>query len=254
MNAKSLLDSRKFCLLATDFAKTWLDKKASEDDKEMRLEAVLDNLGCLNAPPMPSELDIECRETYKALQRQIPLKVQPGTPIANEMVEQIGKNFGESFNRSIELGNAKPKRRYTKRAKPEATDTQAATKAELLAAMRAPLSAEETAALVAESKKGAKTDDQIQGEVNRAVAEVIKANWEKTPLTEGERHFHVKANRGGINVSFEPERWKNALKLAGLPHSKVTFRPEGLAMSSPTNSGGGLDTTQGANIWRVMIG
>ncbi len=229
MNAKSLLDSRKFCLLATDFAKTWLDKKASEDDKEMRLEAVLGMI-------RPDDI------------------YDPSPPLQFKPVTAKQREAMGIPPHSNPLKEMKPKRRYTKRAKPEAPDSQAATKAELLAAMRAPLSPEETAALVAESKKGAKTDDQIQGEVNRAVAEVIKANWDKTPLTEGERHFHVKANRGGINVSFEPERWKNALKLAGLPHSKVTFKPEGLAMSSPINSGGGLDTTQGANIWRVMIG
>lgn len=41
MNAKLLMDSRKFCLLMDDLARTWKDKKAKDEDKEMRLDAVL---------------------------------------------------------------------------------------------------------------------------------------------------------------------------------------------------------------------
>ena len=45
MEAKSLMDSRKFCLLMDDLAGTWAKKRAPEEDKEYRLQAVLDFLG-----------------------------------------------------------------------------------------------------------------------------------------------------------------------------------------------------------------
>lgn len=45
MNSDKLLDSRRFCLLMDDLARTWRDKKAKDEDKAYRLQAVLDFLG-----------------------------------------------------------------------------------------------------------------------------------------------------------------------------------------------------------------
>ena len=44
MDAKSLMDSRKFCLLMDNLAGTWAKKRAPEADKEDQLQAVLDFL------------------------------------------------------------------------------------------------------------------------------------------------------------------------------------------------------------------
>lgn len=41
MDAKQAMDSRRFCLLMDDMARTWRDKKASDEDKEFRLAALL---------------------------------------------------------------------------------------------------------------------------------------------------------------------------------------------------------------------
>lgn len=54
MNAKALLDSRKFCLLMDDLARTWKDKKATDEDREMRLDAVLGQLG-IDVSPIKSK-------------------------------------------------------------------------------------------------------------------------------------------------------------------------------------------------------
>lgn len=40
MDPKQALDSRKFCMLMDDLARTWRDKKATEQDKEFRLTAL----------------------------------------------------------------------------------------------------------------------------------------------------------------------------------------------------------------------
>lgn len=85
MNAKQLMDSRRFCLLMDDLAATWSKKRASDEDKEFRLQAVLDALGMVPAavpapvqmapapsgppaPPPPSKDDLyaACIEYAKA--------------------------------------------------------------------------------------------------------------------------------------------------------------------------------------------
>lgn len=42
MNASQLMDSRRFCLLMDDLAGTWNKRRATDEDKEFRLQAVLD--------------------------------------------------------------------------------------------------------------------------------------------------------------------------------------------------------------------
>ena len=41
MNAKHLMDSRRFCTLMDDLATTWKKRGATDEDREFRLEAVL---------------------------------------------------------------------------------------------------------------------------------------------------------------------------------------------------------------------
>lgn len=41
MDAKQAMDSRRFCLLMDDLARTWRDKKAKDEDKEFRLTALM---------------------------------------------------------------------------------------------------------------------------------------------------------------------------------------------------------------------
>lgn len=45
MNAKQAMDSRRFCMLMDDLCATWNKRKASDEDKEFRLAAVLDFVG-----------------------------------------------------------------------------------------------------------------------------------------------------------------------------------------------------------------
>jgi hypothetical protein len=126
--------------------------------------------------------------------------------------------------------------------KPEAED-----KAKLREEMTRELTPQERAEVLASIKNEPKARDP-QLIVDDAVAQVIKPNWAKTPQTEGYRHFIVNAARNGERVSFEAEKWKNALSKAGLSCGDIAFKPEGLGMSP-----GSLETGRGGNQWRVMI-
>lgn len=142
------------------------------------------------------------------------------------------------------------KRGRPPKAKPE-TEPQdiKAAKAALLAEMRRPLTAKEKAEALALAKTEAAKVRDPQLIVNDAVGQVIKPNWATTPMTEGFRHFLVKADRNGERVSFEPEKWLAALRLHQIPVSNISFKPEGLAMDP-----GAMNTTIGGAMWRVIIG
>jgi hypothetical protein len=45
MQAKQLMDSRRFCQLMDDLALTWKKRASTDEDKAWRLQAVLDHLG-----------------------------------------------------------------------------------------------------------------------------------------------------------------------------------------------------------------
>lgn len=51
MQAKQLMDSRRFCQLMDDLALTWKKRASTDEDKAWRLQAVLDHLG-ENVAPM----------------------------------------------------------------------------------------------------------------------------------------------------------------------------------------------------------
>ena len=44
MQAKQLMDSRRFCQLMDDLASTWKKRSSTDEDKAWRLQAVLDHL------------------------------------------------------------------------------------------------------------------------------------------------------------------------------------------------------------------
>lgn len=69
MTAKELMDSRRFCLLMDDLAKTWKKRDASDEDKEYRLNAVIEFVsGQTIVKPIhvPKPLDLEIDENVRA--------------------------------------------------------------------------------------------------------------------------------------------------------------------------------------------
>lgn len=226
MNAKQLLDSRKFCLLATDFAKTWLDKKASEDDKEMRLEAVL------------TLLDVSRPQSHMG-------EVKPFVAEFHEDTFTASTKPKRAYNRKPVTASEAIAKEVKKRKKNAAIlDQQPADKKALLDSMRAPISAAEAKALRQEAESNKQRDPQLV--VNDAVEQVIKPNWSKTDQDgAGTRHFLVNTRRNNENVSFDKEKWDTALKLHGIPGVFTACKPENAGIGAEAKS---------VNRWRVMIG
>lgn len=110
MNAKTLLDSRKFCLIADDFARTWKDKKATDDDKEMRLEAMLGQI--LGAP---SEKTFSEMLKGPELIRAAELHLEKIGPAARTAAQKHLIETGQLVGKLDPSDTIKPKRRYTKR-------------------------------------------------------------------------------------------------------------------------------------------
>lgn len=58
MNAKTLLDSRRFHTLMDDLARDWRKRGATDEDRAFRLQAVLDFLGGEAVPPAPVSVHV----------------------------------------------------------------------------------------------------------------------------------------------------------------------------------------------------
>jgi hypothetical protein len=184
--ADRLMDSRRFCLKADNFAGTWAKKRATDADKvdqlEPMLEAILEALGDESGPSTASEA----------------LSLKPVhilSPIEAEL-----------------------ERRKRNKA-PEAVDADS------------PLTATEAQAIRDAAKPI--TEDDLQGSVDRAVAEAIKPIWASAPMdaNRAAKRFTVKAVRDGITISTQLDRWIKALAKAGLPQT-VSFAYAGLAVEA----------------------
>lgn len=217
MTSLELLDSKRFCMFMTQLASQW------DLQTDIEKEKVLDELtGWLGTG-------------------------KPVSITATSFTSQLG--HGERPTVAIALAPP-PKRKGgrpkgSKNApKPETETDKAALKHE----HTRPLTEAERKEVLAQlAKEPPARDPQLI--VNDAVAEVIKPNWNATPVNEGYRHFIVNADRKGERVSFELDKWKSALSSNGLPSGSVVFKPEGLGMSQ-----GSLETGRSGNKWRVMIG
>lgn len=233
MTNAELVDSKRFCAFMDSFVADW--PKADDAGKDKLLNGFREYLNPDWGWPITGQSNLK-----------------PGE------LERVASSLGEAGAKSIDVlasyGQSspvddKPKKKRGRPKKVQPTDALQAEKAALLEDMRKPLSAAETARLVAQAKAETAKVKDPQLVVNEAVEQVIKPNWATTPSVEGYKHFIVHAVRNGSNVSFELEKWQNALRLHGLPAGNVNFKPEGLGMSP-----GSLETGRGSNAWRVIIG
>lgn len=127
----------------------------------------------------------------------------------------------------------------------EQAELRPESKEQLRQQMNAPISPAEAARLVAEARANTPKEGHAEAVVARAIEEVIKPNWDRTPGdAAGLKHFLVNAQRHGESVSMDKEKWDFALKAAGL---------RGVLQASKPEAGQDFEAKT-VNRWRVMIG
>lgn len=231
MTSLELLDSKRFCAFMDKLATNWntpIEDKARLAllDELWSFTPALQQTFSYSADPALAALPKVPRETIRFLETQ-------------KAEEQPKRKAGRP------KGSKNAPKNSMQAA--DAIDAEA-TRLKLKEEMTGKLDPAEIKRILAEQAKEPKARDP-QLIVNEAVAEVIKPNWNNSPVVEGYRHFIVNADRKGERVSFEIEKWKNALQTHGLNSSNITFKPEGLGMNP-----GDLSTGRTGNQWRVMIG
>ncbi len=182
-----------------------------------------------------NDADDEQREAFIDLMRQW---------LSGETVKAVASTVAPKRLPEKSVAITEPKRGGWPKGKPRTKKQQAVS-----GDSNKPMTASERALYVAQAMEAQANVRDQQSVVNDAVAQVIVPNWQKTPQTEGYKHFIVNANRHGEQVSFEGERWKTALTLHKIPCGDITFKPEGLAMSQD-----GATSKPNGQAWRVIIG
>lgn len=96
MQAKQLMDSRRFCQLMDDLAATWKKRASTDEDKAWRLQAVLDHLGETGgsmAPVAPiKSLSEAMADAVNSFKEEAPLKGFP-PPTEDERFKSLMKDL-----------------------------------------------------------------------------------------------------------------------------------------------------------------
>jgi hypothetical protein len=204
-----------------DLAKTWKDKKAKDEDKEFRLQAVFDWVVDDSAKFGDVETSLAFMGKEPKVLMSNPPQARPSVTL-KEVMEDLGP---QPYKRK----GGRPK--GSKNKKSDSLESMPEVEGEDWKKGKFQYTADE---LKKESKAIDKAiaDDKSKAtppleRLRRAVREVIKPLIaERQPSADGFKHFVINTNRHGEDLP--TNGWKEALKAEGINCARLEFNTTGL--------------------------